>query len=1561
MKIIFSFILLFTVNFFPQADTSITFNEVMFYTSSSTNSEFIELYNTSTTDIFDLNNFKFKYYTTSADIIISAGFGTLLPPQSYAVIFEGDYDLATGIYNGIVPASALILKLNNNTFGSSGMANTSNRDLTLMNVSGDTLDTYTYSANNSKNISDEKITTNKDNSNGNWTNSTQTNGTPGFRNTATPLSFNLGITSFTSSPSLNLVGKDINISATANNTGTQTAGSYSIDIFNDTNFDSVITLSERIFTQSFTNLASGDSTSVNTVISNPSAGAINLIAKVNYTQDEDTTNNSEIISLNVYPIQHLFNDIVINEIMYAPSSGKTEWVELYNRTDSSVNLNGWSFSDNNTKVRITNNDISIPTNSFIILSGDSTVLNNFSVPVQLITFSNMPTLNNSGDAVVIKDSLGILIDSIIYTPSWGGSNGNSLERIDINDSSTKQSNWGTSINTNGATPGIKNSLTPFDYDLAITFFSHSPEYILEGKENRISLKAIIKNIGRNTASTFTFNFYNDSNFDNIGTPNEIFFTQNYSNLVKSDSIIIFTEMNSLSEGNYNIITKINFPLDEDVSNNKNIDSFSVIREPNTYNNLIINEIMYAPQLGQSEWIEIFNRSDSSVNLKSWEIHDNSTKVKITNDDFILAPKNFAVFSSDSSLLKIYKNSINLLVITDLPSLNNSSDKIALSDSLGLGIDIVTYNSSWGGENGKSLERIEPDINSTFQSNWGTSTSLNGATPGLINSLTQKDFNIGVTDIIYNPAKPLKEDNVNISAMINNSGKNNVQYSLELYDMTNADIWPGALVETKQNLSINAGETKTESFNTTITNIQNDNTFVVRAVLNTDQDTTDNWKQKTISPGFPRSTIVVNEIMFTPVGGEPEWIEIYNTSTDSINLSDWSITDRFATPVTATINGNIFIQPKSFLIITRDSSISLYHQSIASKIMVLNFPGLNNDQDGVVLRDNRGLTIDSVLYNSNWGGTGGFSLERKEFEVSSNLQTNWSSSTDNEMSTPGRINSIADRNFDLKAGAISFDPRYPVLGDNVNPSVKVINKGQYSASNFSVQFSIDTNSDNIPDQLLSTEEGLNLTGLDSVNISSSSDINDLQQKVFVSANIIFTQDEDTLNNYIAASIEPGFAHNSIVINEIMYAPETEKPEWIELINNSNKSINLKNWSVSDLLPSPTKNFITNSDLILNENEYIVLTKDSTFFSVYPNVNSTVKLVNFGSLGNTSDGIIVYDFRDAIIDSILYYSDWGGGNGFSLERISLNNSTNDSTNWTTSLSVNHSTPGVSNSIVNVIAGTKGQLIINEIMYDPAEGNTEFIEFYNNTKEDVNIGGWEIYDEKSNNYKLSRTSLVIPSGKYFLLSADSTIISNYNLSSEDIVTVVNASSLGLTNTDELIHLKDFLGNTIDSVVYSDKWNNKNFTDTKNRSLERINPNINGNDGENWSTSVSPLSATPGKQNSIYTDLKLTQSNISISPNPFSPDNDGFEDFTIISYNLSQPIAQVKIKIFDSQGRLVRTLENNTASGQNGSVIFNGLDDEGNVLRMGIYIVYLEALNQNSGTVEALKAAMVIARKFN
>ncbi|NNG28193.1 MAG: hypothetical protein HKM87_11740, partial [Ignavibacteriaceae bacterium] len=275
-------------------------------------------------------------------------------------------------------------------------------------------------------------------------------------------------------------------------------------------------------------------------------------------------------------------------------------------------------------------------------------------------------------------------------------------------------------------------------------------------------------------------------------------------------------------------------------------------------------------------------------------------------------------------------------------------------------------------------------------------------------------------------------------------------------------------------------------------------------------------------------------------------------------------------------------------------------------------------------------------------------------------------------------------------------------------------------------------------------------------------------------------------------------------------------------------------------------------------------------------------------------------------------------------------------------------------------RNDLVINEIMFDAGEGNSDYIEFLNLSEDSVNIGGWQFEDENGNSFKLSHIPYKLPKDAYFVLAADSSIYSNYGLSGDQLITILDVTNLGLVNTGELILLKDVKGNAIDSVFYSHKWHNKNFASTKNISLERINPNLNGNDVFNWSSSVNPLGATPGEQNSIFAENLNTEATISVEPNPFSPDNDGFEDFTIINYNLTQVTSQVRIKIFDSKGRLVRTLANNQPSGSSGTVIFDGLEDDGQALRIGIYIIFLESLNEGTGVVETMKTVVVVARKL-
>ena len=102
----------------------------------------------------------------------------------------------------------------------------------------------------------------------------------------------------------------------------------------------------------------------------------------------------------------------------------------------------------------------------------------------------------------------------------------------------------------------------------------------------------------------------------------------------------------------------------------------------------------------------------------------------------------------------------------------------------------------------------------------------------------------------------------------------------------------------------------------------------------------------------------------------------------------------------------------------------------------------------------------------------------------------------------------------------------------------------------------------------------------------------------------------------------------------------KSEWVEFINTSSDSINIKNWFISDVLTTSTINLITGEDVFIKPNEFFIVAKDTSFNSAYPNTSAKVFFSNFGTLGNTSDGVMIYDFRNGIIDSLFYRSSWGG---------------------------------------------------------------------------------------------------------------------------------------------------------------------------------------------------------------------------------------------------------------------------------------------------------------------------------
>jgi gliding motility-associated-like protein len=108
------------------------------------------------------------------------------------------------------------------------------------------------------------------------------------------------------------------------------------------------------------------------------------------------------------------------------------------------------------------------------------------------------------------------------------------------------------------------------------------------------------------------------------------------------------------------------------------------------------------------------------------------------------------------------------------------------------------------------------------------------------------------------------------------------------------------------------------------------------------------------------------------------------------------------------------------------------------------------------------------------------------------------------------------------------------------------------------------------------------------------------------------------------------------------------------------------------------------------------------------------------------------------------------------------------------------------------------------------------------------------------------------------------------------------------------------------------------------------------------------------------MADTGVDLSPNPFSPDGDGFDDALLINYKLDEPDYLLKIRIFDRYGRLVRKLAEARPAGFDGSIIWDGMTDSGQTNRIGIYIVLIEAYNSSNGSNRTFKETAVIARQF-
>jgi hypothetical protein len=188
-------------------------------------------------------------------------------------------------------------------------------------------------------------------------------------------------------------------------------------------------------------------------------------------------------------------------------------------------------------------------------------------------------------------------------------------------------------------------------------------------------------------------------------------------------------------------------------------------------------------------------------------------------------------------------------------------------------------------------------------------------------------------------------------------------------------------------------------------------------------------------------VVVNEIMYHPLIGGVEWVELVNTTNSIIQLKNWVLDDLSsgATFTSATLD------PGDYAIVTGGEAEPSHWPADIAVIHVSGFPSLNNTGDEVRLYDATSIIIDVVDYSRFPLVTPGRSLEKTGPLAPSNEPTSWVVSPASSGHTAGVANSIF---HEPSQSHVTLDPN-PIRINTPNSLLMLQYTTPYPAANLLV--------------------------------------------------------------------------------------------------------------------------------------------------------------------------------------------------------------------------------------------------------------------------------------------------------------------------------------------------------------------------------------------------------------------------------------------------------------------------------------------------------------------------------
>ena len=437
--------------------------------------------------------------------------------------------------------------------------------------------------------------------------------------------------------------------------------------------------------------------------------------------------------------------------------------------------------------------------------------------------------------------------------------------------------------------------------------------------------------------------------------------------------------------------------------------------------VVFNEIMYHPASNEAglEWLELHNQNAVDVDLSGWKLA-NAIDFTFPDGTTIKGRGHLVVAASPATLTQT--TGITNVVGPFSGRLSNNGESIQLLDLNQRVMDRLTYgvDGAWppGPDgSGASLAKLQPDLATLSPENWTTSAQW-GGTPGTTNFPTPP-LPTPNPHLVFNEIAPAGTSSFWIE--IFNAGPAPVALqSLEISrggsdsaSLPSQSLEPGAfLTLTQAQLGFGA--------------LDGDKLFLRREVDQTLIDTI------TVKP-FPRARhpdglgdwftpsqptpstsnlvqlrrdVVINEFMWhappfdeTPTSpyqpSEEQWIELYNRSTNTVDLTGWRLDAGIDFRFT---NGPV-LPPDGYVIIARDAKTLLSKWSDLDDIILGNFTGKLRKGERFVLRDALGNPVDETrVFEKDWSDGGGSSLERRDVDSDPLNPDSWADSDESAKGT-----------------------------------------------------------------------------------------------------------------------------------------------------------------------------------------------------------------------------------------------------------------------------------------------------------------------------------------------------------------------------------------------------------------------------------------------------------------------------------------------------------------------------------------------------------------------------------